>query len=142
MRRQTVYKGVKATLLAVIAVMVGVGLGYAAVDTYFEATGSTTSSDTRSQLFQYELNMTTDADVIRMKGGDDFVGLGYGEDLLSFGFDSDTLGFYGRAVASDIETISFKDPSTNEDSHIRYTAADDGIEIKSYSGDVVIQLGN
>lgn len=122
--------------MIILAVVVGAGLVYAGTDTWFKATGSTDDDLNNTQVQNQEIHFTNGVDYLRMAGGDDKVYLASGSDEIHMGPDDDKLTFY--ADEDGTEKISFDQA---EKTAIIYTETDDTIEVRSDSGDVVIQLG-
>ncbi len=135
----------KAFSMVVIAVAVGVGMVYAAEETFFRATGvSDTETDNSTEIGAKRIHMTSDPDTIALAGGNDVIHMGTGDDEISMANGNDIISFFGKSNTT--ETIEFNDNYVNGQrvaatSYIKWTGTNDTIEVRSGSGDVVITLG-
>lgn len=119
-------RSTRKTAVIVFGIAIAVALAaYAGSDLWFEATGTATYTSTYSELDKDHLDMTSGADVIQLREGNDVINLGLG---------ADTLAFHSNGTN---EQILF---NLDGNSYMKYMGASDEVDVSS-GGDVVITIG-
>ena len=136
-----VYRYVFVVFMVALALGMGVAVSRAAVDTYFQATGTTTFSGTAAEYTQHDIHMTDDADAIRMAGGNDFIYMSGGNDEINMGPGSDKISFYGQTGQTPAEVKKLVWNST-ETSYFEYTPDGDTLKLRINQGDFIIHFGS